>query len=110
MPIVNTYFTSPTHNQQITGLLPELREFLAKELSCGEISLNPNEITIRLIKTEGALIAPIELEIFAHAFADRVTAQDEICLKIRAFVLERLEDITDVRVWLILSELGHSWK
>jgi hypothetical protein len=37
-----------------------------------------------------------------------VERQDEICRFIRRFVLDNLEGVNDVQVWLPLSELGHS--
>jgi hypothetical protein len=55
------------------------------------------------------MIGALELEIHAHAFPDRVLRQDAICNTVRHFVQDRLPNIGDVRVWLVLSELGHSW-
>ncbi len=55
------------------------------------------------------MIADIELEIFAHAFKERVEKQDEICMTIRNHILKNVHELKDVRVWLVLSELGHSW-
>ena len=51
----------------------------------------------------------IELEITAHAFEERIDKQDEICLNVRRFVKAKL-DIKEVRVWLLLPQLGHSWE
>lgn len=35
------------------------------------------------------MLAPIECEIKAHSFAERVSKQDEICKSIRQYMLEK---------------------
>ena len=110
MPIVNTYYTSDEHKNTLTAKVQELKEYFAEVLTCGDISLKANEITMRLISTSSdGMIAPLETEIFAHAFKERVDRQDEICLEIRKHLMQLLPTLSDVRVWLVLSELGHSW-
>lgn len=56
------------------------------------------------------MIAPVEIEITAHAFPERIDKQDEICLRIRDFLKQGLRAQEDIRVWLLLPQLGHSWE
>ena len=87
-----------------------MKVLLADLLTCNDIRLSPNEISLRFLKTEGnETIASVELEINAAVFKDRVLKQDEICKNVRKFIMDRCPLVKDVRVWLILSELGHSW-
>lgn len=98
------------HKDMVISHLDDLKELVAKELTCGDIQLKTDEITIRLVETPAkGMIADIELEIFAHAFKERIEKQDEICMTIRNHILKNVPELKDVRVWLVLSELGHSW-
>lgn len=110
MPIVNIYYTDDKHKDMVLSHIDELKNLVAEQLTCGDKKLDANEITIRLISTpiEG-MIAEMEIEIFAHAFKDRVERQDEICRSITSRILHSLPELKDVRIWLALSELGHSW-
>lgn len=111
MPTVNLYSSDEKFKEGLAKLTPELRQLLATELTCGEISLVPEEISVRIQNVEGSgMIAPIEVDITAHAFADRGARADKICLLVRDFVLKRVPAVKDVRVWLLLAELGHSWE
>jgi hypothetical protein len=111
MPIVNTYYSSDKHKQMVLSHIDDLKGLVAKQLTCNDIQLKTNEITVRLLQTprEG-MISDIELEIFAHAFSERVEKQDEICRAIRTHIMNNVPVLKDVRVWLVLSELGHSWE
>lgn len=110
MPTVNIFHRPDTRTDQFKYLLPELKVYIAKELSCGDITLTPEEVSVRLISVAGeGMIAPVELEITAHAFDERIEKQDEICLHIRDFIKPHM-DGQDVRVWLLLPQLGHSWE
>lgn len=109
MPTVNIYYKNKQNLNKLLGLSASLKVFLADLLTCNDIRLSPNEISLRFLKTEGnETIASVELEINAAAFKDRVLKQDKICKNVRKFIMDRLF-VKDVRVWLILSELGHSW-
>jgi len=111
MPTVNIYSSEEGWNDTITSILPELRALLAHELTCGERRLMPHEISLRLIPVSGSLtISPIEIEIFAHEYRARVEQSDNLCLVVREFVKDKLPLVADVRVWLILAKLGHSWE
>ena len=109
MPTVNIF---SKHNaiDKLSLLIPELKIFLAKKLTCGDIKLSPKEISIRLINSEAnGMIGDIEIEIKAHAFAERVKKQDDICNEVRKYLMKKKPSLGDIRVWLVLSELGHSW-
>jgi hypothetical protein len=109
MPTVNIYQKSQEFEYKIKTLTPSLKKIVAKELSGKDIQLDTNEISVRLIEVKGeGMLAPIEVEINAANFKDRIERQDEICLTIQKYLIDALQ--TDVKVWLILSELGHSWE
>ncbi|PWU01560.1 MAG: hypothetical protein C5B53_02700 [Candidatus Melainabacteria bacterium] len=111
MPTANIYTANGTSKELLTGILPELGEFLARQLSCGQRTLLSNEISIRVISITGSnMIAPIEIEITAHAYQERIQQADKICLSVRNFVKQKTSAREDVRVWLTLAELGHSWE
>ena len=110
MPIVNTYYSTDKHKVMVLSHIDDLKDLVAKQLTCNDIQLKTDEITIRLLKTsDEGMIADIELEIFAHAFKERVEKQDDICRTIRTHMMNNVPELKDVRVWLVLSELGHSW-
>jgi hypothetical protein len=110
MPTINIYYEDSSKELILRDLLADFRNYLAKELSCGEISLGIREISIRLIKTSGGMmIGDLEIEIKAHSFSERVKNQDEICLKIRDYLQNKYPALGNIKVWLQLSELGHSW-
>lgn len=52
-------------------------------------------------------MAPLECDIAVHHYPERIEKEDEICDNFRTFLLETFE-VVDARVWLQLSELGHS--
>ncbi|MCL2037412.1 hypothetical protein FWG95_00140 [Candidatus Saccharibacteria bacterium] len=109
MPTVNIFFTSEGQAKQCRQIGAELRSYLAKELSCKDINLTPEEVSIRLIKAiDIGMIAPIEVEVAVHAFDERVEKQDEIANNIRKFLLSKI-DVEDLRVWVLLVQFGHSW-
>jgi len=111
MPTANIYSSELDVRDSVIRIAPLLREFLARELTCGELVLQPDEISVRVIPGCGAaMIAPIEMEITAHAFKERVSRSDQTCLAVREFVRKLLPSVIDVRVWLLLVDLGHSWE
>ena len=108
MPTVNIFYTEQA--KEFSDLSKKLKPYLAEKLSCGDKKLTPEEISIRLIQIdEGDMIGRVEVEIKAHAFKERVEEQDEICNDVRNYIMKKYPSLGDVRVWLILSELGHSW-
>lgn len=110
MPIVNVFLKDGRVIQKVQDRIPELKAYLADALTCGDIKLTPGEISIRILTTVGGdMIAPVEVEITAHAFSERVQKQDEICLEVMKYLKDRISEVGDVKVWLKLSELGHSW-
>jgi hypothetical protein len=108
MPSVNIY-TSKERVKSLESILPELREFTAKELSCGDRKLNSNEMSLRIIVPDASLqIANTELEIKVFSYPERVQRQDEICLSIKDYIQKTCPQAGSIYVWLQLSELGHS--
>lgn len=111
MPTVNVFYRVSSKIEALERLIFELKEYLADKLTCADIKLTPKEISIRLIQVSGGdMIGDVELEITAHAFPERVKRQDEICLEVANYLKEKLPSLGEVKVWLKLSELGHSWK
>jgi len=109
MPTVNVYQSTKEFEAKLKLVTDSLKQLVAKELSGESIKLGTDEISVRIIDVNGdGMLAKVETEINAAAFKERVERQDEICLKIQAFLKDALG--TDVKVWLILSELGHSWE
>lgn len=110
MPLVNIYLKNSDDHSRFHNVVLDLKKYIAEKLSGENISLTPSEISIRLLKVmDGSdMIGSVELEISAHSFPERVIEQDKICLDIMKYVQEKL-DVKDVKVWLQLSELGHSW-
>lgn len=110
MPTVNFFYQKDSHCSQLSELSQDIKAHIASELTCGDIQLDPSEVSVRLIQSKGSgMIADLEVEITAHAFQERIDKQDEICLNIRKYLLEKVSD-TDIRVWLLLPQLGHSWE
>lgn len=110
MPTVNFYFKDDRTNK-LEKLIPDLKQFLAAKLTCVNIKLTSREISIRLIKISGGqMIGNTEIEISAHSFPERVKKQDEICIEVVNYLKEKAPYIGKVKVWLKLSELGHSWQ
>ena len=110
MPTINIYYHDNADHTHLAKMVDGLKVTAARELSCGDINLAPDEISVRVIKVDGSgMLADVELEVTAHAFDDRVARQDDISLAMRAFVAAHLHN-KEVRVWLLLPQLGHSWE
>lgn len=109
MPTLNVYFRQNSDVEKMQPHISSLQSFVAEQLTCGDIALTSEEVSIRfLIVSGGTMIAPVEVEILAHSFAERVERQDEVCLAVRDYIKKEVD--LDVKVWLQLSELGHSWE
>ncbi len=109
MPIANIYFANQDNTKKPQAVIPDLKEYLAEQLTCEGITLSPSEISIRFIENVGPnMIGDVEVQIAVHAFSERIKKQDEICLNIMKFLQEKTS-IANIKVWLQLSELGHSW-
>ncbi len=110
MPTVNIYLSQNCQREKVVPLLPIFREKIAQQLTSVQRRIVPVEVTIRLMTVDaGAMISQFEMEIKAQQYADRVKRCDEICLKLKQFVQEQAPFLTDVSVWLQLTELGHSF-
>jgi len=109
MPTVNVY-ANARNIATLGAFSPGLKGCVAEQLTCGEFGLTADAVSIRTISVEGgAMIAAVEIEMIAHAFPERVERQDEICRNVMGFVKTAAPSLTDVRAWLVLCELGHSW-
>ena len=110
MPTVTVYTSDRDHLGALTELAPKLKRFVAEQLTSAEFELTPDAVSIRILLAEGsAMIAPVEVEMTAHAFTDRLEAQDEICRNVMDFIKSQDASLRNVRAWLILCQLGHSW-
>lgn len=111
MPTVNIFYKDSEKEPTLQSLVGGLKDYIFKELTCGDIKLKPSEVSIRFIKVAGGeMIGAVEVEITAHSFAERVKKQDEICLKVMDYIQKEKPSLGEVKVWLQLSELGHSWE
>jgi len=109
VPTINIYFQNDNYASDLEALTNELKIFVADKLTCGDRKLNSNEISVRLLQSGGkGMLAKVELEITAAPYKERVEKQDQICLDVRQFILEHVENLDDAQVWLSLNELGHS--
>ncbi len=110
MPTVSLYYRNSDHESRIVSAIDPLKEYIAEQLTCGDISLSPGEVSIRALRSLGiGMIADIEMDMTAAAFSERVDRQDEICLDVQKFTLDQIPEADDVKVWLKLHELGHSF-
>ncbi len=110
MPTINIYYDTEDNYLRLKPLVSKLKEFIADKLSGSDIKLTSGEVSIRFLAVHGnTMIGKIELEITAHAFKERIDRQDDICREVRDYIMKEVPEIGDVRVWLKLHELGHSW-
>lgn len=59
MPTVNIYSNSSL--PPLEEVTAPLKEYVAQQLTCGDIKLNSDEVSIRFIKTNGSgMLAPLE--------------------------------------------------
>lgn len=108
MPTVNVFLASQEHQQLLLTYCDELKKLIAQELSCDERELQPNEVSVRVIRTGSrkGMLADVEFDITAANYPERVARQDNICSLVSVWFRE----ITGIeaKAWLALSELGHS--
>lgn len=111
MPTVNIFYKDSKKEPILRSLASGLRDYIANELTCGDIQLKPSEVSVRFIKVVGGeMIGAVEVEIAAHSFTERINKQDEICRNTVNYIQKEKPSLGEVKVWLQLSELGHSWK
>ncbi len=111
MPVVNTYYREPRFFPALSEASPAIQECIAEQLSCGDRTLQPSEVSVRLLDALGRnMLADVEIDMFAAPYKERVERQDEICRNVRKLVLSLVPDLQDTQVWLMLQELGHSWE
>lgn len=105
---MNIYASKDTA-KSLESILPGLRVFGARVLSCKDRALQAHEISIRILVPEASVqIADTEIEMNAHSYPERVSGQDTICRSIRDYIQSECPRAGSVYVWLQLSELGHS--
>ena len=115
MPFINILTNDQSSKKALLKLTPKLKVFLAKKLSCKEIKLKSSEIDINFIPSEynhnDKEVATIKIQIFAASFPQRVKQQDKICRDVKTLIIKNESDIIGdyVKVWLVLTELGHSF-
>ncbi len=109
MPTVNIYYKSKRGYSLLNKLMPDIKRYIAKELTAEEIRLASDEISVRLIHVENGkgMLGDVELEITAHEFPSRIKMSDKICHDTKAYLQGQLLTIGNVRVWLKLCKLGH---
>jgi hypothetical protein len=108
MPTANVYYGDGEIYSSLVPITHKLKEYLAGKLTCNEIILEENEISIRFVETNGeGMLGDVELEITAYEFPDRVKKQDAICHDIKQYIERECPAAGDVRVWLKLCKLGH---
>lgn len=112
MPTVNLYYRNKSIESGIADIIKPLKSYIAKKLTCGEISLSPEEVSIRVMHVAlgGGMMADIELDVTAASFRERVDGQDQICLDVQAYIKQQITSVAEVNVWLNLHELGHSFE
>lgn len=111
MPTVNLFYRNREHEPQIVAAMAPLKQHIAEQLTCGDITLSPEEVSIRALYSLGdGMIADIEMDLTAAPFQQRIDNQDEICLSVQSYAKEKMPNAKEVKVWLCLHELGHSFE
>ena len=111
MPAIKIYTNNRERIKPLESILSGLRDFTARELSCGDRKLDSDEISLRILVPEASMQkADTELEMSAYHYPERVSRQDDICLAVKNYLQEHCPQAGSVYVWLSLSELGHSSK
>ena len=109
MPTANIFYSNKLQLKKLQQLTHKLKLYLSEKLTCGDITLNKDEISVRLVKVDDTgMIGEVEVEITAFAYPERMKKQDEICLQAKTFMQNEYPEFGEVKVWLILVELGHS--
>lgn len=111
MPTINIYSANPDAFERFdAAATKDLRTFIAERLSCGDIALSADEVSVRLVTVHPAsrMMGDVEADIHAHEFSERMDRQDELCREIAMYLRDDLQLASEPRVWLVLSQLGHS--
>jgi hypothetical protein len=111
MPTVNLFYRNREHEPQIASAMDPLKNHIAEQLTCGDITLSPEEVSIRALYSLGeGMIADVEIDMMAAPFQERIDKQDEICLNVQTYAKEQMPSADNIKVWLNLHELGHSFE
>lgn len=109
MPTVNIYYKDKKDHTALKSITQKLKIYLADKLTCDDIKLTPQEISLRYIAVDGeGMMGNVDLEITAHEFPARVRKQDEICYDTANYIQKEVPSVGSVKVWLKLCQLGHS--
>ena len=106
MPIVNVTCASEVASILVPAEAT-LREKMSVALSVVEKPLTPEQLTLRFfVHTFWAPLAPVEVEIFGHAYLERLPGLD---LRARS-IAQIFHDFTatDVGCWIMLGMVGYS--
>jgi len=77
MPAVNLYFNDEKYVVQLEKITPKLKQFIADQLTCKDISLGRDEVSIRMLQAgRKGMLAKVELDIFAAPYKERIDKQD----------------------------------
>ncbi len=107
MPTINIYSQNTSFDD---SALARLKQIVVEQLSCWERQLELHEISVRVIEvTNSYMIAPVECEIKAHHYPERIAKQDQICMEIKTYMMQQMTSGEEVSVWLQLSDLWHSF-
>jgi hypothetical protein len=69
MPTVNVYHKEKDFTT-LDAVVPKLKVYLADKLTCGDIKLREDEVSVRLITVQGrGMLGNVELDITAHEFS-----------------------------------------
>jgi hypothetical protein len=61
----------------LNSVVPKLKTYIADKLTCDDIKLRQDEVSVRLIKVKGeGMLGNVELDITAHEFPKRVKNQE----------------------------------
>ena len=109
MPPVNIY-TSKERVEPIAQVFDGLAGIIAKELTCSDRQLNPEDIQLQILVPEITYNSPAtRVDIYAAPYSKRVERQDIICTNVQQYLRENCPQTGDVKVFLILAELGYSF-
>lgn len=119
MPTANVYYSDWCATARLPHIAPKFKDYIAHKLTCGDIKLRQNEVTVRFIKVNPIptvevkgigfvddMLGDLEVDITAHAFPDRIRDKDKICADVKKW-LRKEAKVKNPRVWLRLCELGH---
>ena len=112
MPTVELYYRNKEHELQIANAIDPLKVFITEKLTCSDISLAPEEVSIRdiHIALSKKMITDVELDITTTPFQERINRQNKINLNVQTFTKNLIPNTNDIKIWLKLHELKHNFE